>query len=88
MKLPDFKTEEGEIRFWERHSIGDYWEDLLESKDTFKRPKLKPVSIKFDPLVLQKVKMLAKKRSLSYSAYNKISASKGIEDEMTHRSSR
>ena len=31
MKLPDFKTEEEEIRFWERHSIGDYWEDLLES---------------------------------------------------------
>jgi uncharacterized protein YbcV (DUF1398 family) len=67
--LPDFKTEEEEIRFWERHSIEDYWEDLLESNDTFKRPKLKPVSIKFDPLVLQKVKMLAKKRSISYSAY-------------------
>jgi hypothetical protein len=25
MKLPDFKTEKEEIRFWERHSIGDYW---------------------------------------------------------------
>jgi hypothetical protein len=69
MKLPDFKTAKKEIRFWERNSIGNYWEDLLESKDTFKRPKLKAVSIKFDPLVLQKVKMLAKKRSLPYSAY-------------------
>jgi len=25
MKLPDFKTKKEEIRFWERHSIGDYW---------------------------------------------------------------
>ncbi len=85
MKLPDFKTAKEEIRFWERNSIGDYWEDLLESKDIFKRPKLKPVSIKFDPLVLQKVKMLAKKRSLSYSAYIRYLLAKGIEDEMTHK---
>ena len=35
MKLPDFKTAKEEIRFWERNSIGDYWEDLLESKDIF-----------------------------------------------------
>ena len=88
MKFPDFKTAKEEIRFWERNSIGDYWEDLLESKDTFKRPKLKPVSIKFDPLVLQKVKMLAKKRSLSYSAYIRYLLAKGIENEMTHKSSR
>jgi hypothetical protein len=36
MKLPDFKTKEEEIKFWERHSIGDFWEDLSESNDTFK----------------------------------------------------
>jgi len=88
MKLPDFKTEEEEIKFWERHSIGDYWEDLSESNDTFKRPKLKPVTIKFDPLVLQKVKMLANKRGLAYSAYIRYLLAKSIEDEMTHRSSR
>ncbi len=76
MKLPDFKTKEEEIRFWERHSIGDYWEDLLESNDTFKRPKLKPVSIKFDPLVLQKVKMLAKKEEPVLQRIYKISACK------------
>ncbi len=28
MKLPDFKTEEDEARFRERHSVADYWEDL------------------------------------------------------------
>lgn len=69
MKLLDIKTERGETQFWETHLIADYWEDLKESDDTFKRPTLTPVTIRFDPLVLKKIKMLAKKRSLSCNAY-------------------
>jgi hypothetical protein len=42
MKLPDFKSESEEIKFWEKHSIADYWEDLKESDESFKRPKLTP----------------------------------------------
>ena len=85
MKLPDFKTEEEEIKYWKKHSIADYWADLKESNDMFKRPKLKPVTIKFDPLVLKKIKMLAKKRGISYNAYIRYLLSKSIEDEMTHK---
>ncbi len=88
MKLPDFKTEEEEIKFWEKNSIGDYGEDLSESDDTFKRPKMKPVTIKFDPIVLKRVKMPPKKRGLPYSAYIGYLLAKSIEDEMTRRSSR
>jgi hypothetical protein len=40
-KLPIFKTREDEIRFWEKHSISEYWGELEESIDTFKRPRLK-----------------------------------------------
>ena len=88
MKLPDFKTEEEEIKFWQKHSIGNYWTDLKESDDTFKRPKLTPVTIKFDPLVLKKIKMLAKKRGISYNAYIRYLLSKSIEVEMIHKSLR
>ena len=88
MKMLDFTTEEEEMKFWEKHSIGDYWEDLAECSDTFKRPKLKPVTLKFDPLVLQKVKMLAKKRGLPYGAYIRYLLAKSIEDEMIRKSSR
>ncbi len=35
MKLPDFKSESEEIKFWEKHSIADYWEDLKESDSCF-----------------------------------------------------
>ena len=46
MKLPEFKTEAQERKFWEKHSIADYWKDLRDSDDRFKRPKLTPVTIK------------------------------------------
>lgn len=85
MKLPEFKTEKLEKKFWEKHSIADYWEDLKSSDDTFKRPKLTPVTIKFDPLVLKKIKMLARKRGISYNAYIRYLLARGIEDEMIHR---
>lgn len=84
-KLPTFKTQEEEIRFWETHSIAEYWEDLDESADTFERPKLTPVTLKFDPLVLKKLKMLARKRGISYNAYIRLLLAKGVEKEILQK---
>ena len=85
MKIPHFKTEEEERKFWDGHSIADYWDDLSESDDTFKRPKLTPVTLKFDPLVLKKIKMLARKRGISYNAYIRYLLAKSIEDDMPRK---
>jgi predicted DNA binding CopG/RHH family protein len=82
-KIPEFKTEHEEAAFWEKHSIGDYWSDLQESSDVFKRPKLTPVTLKFDPLVLKKIKMLARKRGLSYNAYIRYLLAKSVESDIT-----
>jgi len=84
MRLPEFKTEEEERKFWEDHSVADYWEDLKESNDVFKRPKLTPVTLKFDPLTLKKIKMLARKRGISYNAYIRYLLSKSVEEEIAH----
>jgi predicted DNA binding CopG/RHH family protein len=81
-KLPKFKTQEEEITFWEKHSIAEYWDELKESSDTFKRPKLMPVTLKFDPLVLKKLKMLARKRGVSYNAYIRLLLAKSVEKEI------
>jgi predicted HicB family RNase H-like nuclease len=81
-KLPTFKRPEEEIRFWEKHSISEYWEELEESTDTFERPRLTPVTLKFDPLVLKKLKMLARKRGVSYNAYIRLLLAKGVEKEI------
>jgi hypothetical protein len=81
-KLPTFKTQEEEIRFWDKHSISEYWGELEESTDTFERPRLTPVTLKFDPLVLKKLKMLARKRGVSYNAYIRLLLAKGVEKEI------
>lgn len=81
-KLPKFKTAEEETKFWKKHSIAEYWGELAESADTFRRPKLTPVTLKFDPLLLKKLKMLARKRGVSYSAYIRLLLAKGVEKEM------
>jgi hypothetical protein len=81
-KLPTFKTQEEEISFWNKHSISEYWGELEESADSFKRPRLTPVTLKFDPLVLKKLKMLARKRGVSYSAYIRLLLAKGVEKEI------
>lgn len=85
MKIPHLKTEQEERKFWENHSIADYWDDLSESDDTFKRPKLTPVTLKFDPLVLKKIKMLARKRGISYNAYIRYLLARSIEDDMPRK---
>jgi predicted DNA binding CopG/RHH family protein len=80
--LPEFKTREEEIAFWENRSIANYWDELEESRDLFKRPKLTPVTLKFDPLVLKKIKMLASKRGISYNAYIRYLVAKSVEKEI------
>ena len=81
-KLPTFKTQEEEISFWDKHSISEYWGELEESTDTLERPRLTPVTLKFDPLVLKKLKMLARKRGVSYNAYIRLLLAKGVEKEI------
>lgn len=81
-KLPVFKTQEEEVKFWGKHSISEYWEDLEESTEIFNRPGLTPVTLKFDPLVLKKLKMLARKRGISYNAYIRLLLAKGVEKEI------
>ena len=54
MSFPTFlKQDVLKIKFWEKHSIADYWDGFEEGKDLFKRAKLTPVTLKFDPLVLK-----------------------------------
>ena len=68
--------------------ICNYFKDLKESDDTFKRLKLTPVTIRFDLLFLKKIKMLANKSGISYNAYIRYLLAKSIEVEMIHKSLR
>ena len=81
-KIPEFKSKEEEREFWATHSSADYWDDLEECDDTFKRPKLKSISLKLDPNLLERIRVVAHKRGLSYNAMIRYILSKGIEREI------
>jgi len=81
-KIPKFKGEKEEREFWDTHSSADYWDDMQECDDVFKRPKLKSVSLKIDPHMLEKIKFVAHKRGLSYNALIRYLISKGLEGEL------
>jgi predicted DNA binding CopG/RHH family protein len=81
-ELPALKSEKAEREFWKTHSVADYWDDLQECSDTLKRPKLLPVTVKFDPILLKKIRMLAKKRGISYNAYIRYLLAKGVESDL------
>jgi len=81
-KIPEFKTKKEEREFWETHSSADYWGDMEECDDTFKKPKLQSISLKLDPGLLKRIRLIAHKRGLSYNAMIRYLLSKGIEREI------
>jgi len=81
-KIPEFKSKKEEREFWATHSSADYWDDLEVCDDTFKRPKLKSISLKIDPGLLERIRVVASKRGLSYNAMIRYLLSKGIEREI------
>jgi vacuolar-type H+-ATPase subunit C/Vma6 len=81
-KIPEFKATKEEREFWSAHSSADYWDDMEKSEDRFKRSKLKPISLKLDPNLLEKIRVVAHKRGLSYNAMIRYLLSKGIEREI------
>ncbi|MBM4334047.1 MAG: hypothetical protein FJ117_22995 [Deltaproteobacteria bacterium] len=80
--MPEFKTKKEERDFWETHSSVDYWDDMEECDDSFKRLKLKSISLKLDPGLLKRIRIIAHKRGLSYNAMIRYLLSKGIEREI------
>jgi len=81
MKVPRLKVEKEMASFFDTHSLADYIEDTEECDDVFTRPKLMPVSLKMDPNFVKKLKIMAKRRGISYNAYIRYLLSKGLEEE-------
>jgi predicted DNA binding CopG/RHH family protein len=81
MKVPKFKDEKEMAEFFDTHSLADYVESMEKCDDIFIRPKLIPVSLKMDPNLIKKLKMMAKRRGISYNAYIRYLLSKGLEKE-------
>ena len=81
-KIPKFKKKEDIAEFWDSHDFTDFVKDTEECDDTFVRPILKPTSLRLDPLMLKKIKALARKKGLAYNAYIRILLAKAFNEEI------
>ena len=73
-KIPPFKNENEENKFWDTHDLTDYF-DMSQAKFvTF--PNLKPstqtISLRLPQGLLDRIKVLANKRDVPYQSFIKM----------------
>ena len=85
-KIPKFKSESEERRFWQKHDSSEYvdWSDA----ENVVMPKLKPstrsISIRLPESMIEELKVLANKRDVPYQSLLKIYISERIDAELHH----
>jgi predicted DNA binding CopG/RHH family protein len=85
-KLPKFKSEAEERRFWLTHDSSGYL-DWSEAENVA-MPKLKPstrtISLRLPQPMLEELKILANKRDVPYQSLLKVFLSERIDEELHH----
>lgn len=83
-KIPDFKGEAQEHKFWSENDSTDYID--WEKADTVTLPKLKPslktISIRLPEIMIEELKILANKRDVPYQSLMKMFIAERIEQEL------
>ena len=85
-KIPKFKSEVEERRFWQQHDSSEYldWTDAEEVILPRLKPSSRKISIRLPESMLEELKVLANKRDVPYQSLLKIFLSERIETEL-HR---
>ena len=82
-KIPKFKTEDEERKFWEEHdstSFIDWSKSDVLNFDNLK-PSVKSISLRLPESLLGKIKILANKKDVPYQTLMKIFLSERVDQE-------
>ena len=71
-RIPKFKSEEEERRFWETHEIIPYEPGLKKVRITFSKPRKRLISLRLDETQLARLKELASKKGIGYQTMIRI----------------
>jgi len=82
-KVPNFKTEDQERKFWSKNDVTDFFD--IKSGKKINLPKLKPstqtISIRLPEDLLEEIKVLANKRDVPYQSLIKILLRESFDDD-------
>jgi len=83
-KLPKFKTEKEERRFWQSHDSTEYidWSDAKEVNLSKLKPSTRTISVRLPESMLEALKVLANKRDVPYQSLLKVFLSERIAAEL------
>ena len=85
-KIPKFKTEAQERRFWQTHDSSQYvdWSEGEEVVLPNLKPSTRTISLRLPESMLEELKLLANKRDVPYQSLLKIFLSERIDSELRH----
>lgn len=82
-KIPNFKNEYEEIKFWDSHDATDYFDFDNPIKLDFSnlKPSTAKVTLRLPQMLLDDLKMMANTRDVPYQSLMKILLSEKIEEQ-------
>jgi len=92
-KIPKFKTEKEEAKFWATHSVADFWEDLeepekkielseeLKQKILKRRETKKLLTIRLNEEHIESAKKIARQKAIGYQTLMRMWIVEGINKE-------
>ncbi|MBI5562900.1 MAG: BrnA antitoxin family protein [Deltaproteobacteria bacterium] len=86
-KIPEFKSEDEERRFWASHDSTGYvdWKRAKRVVLPELKPSLKTISLRLPASMLAELKLLANKRDVPYQSLMKVFLSERIGEELKPR---
>jgi len=83
-KLPKFKNEAHERRFWQEHDSSEYmdWSDAKEAALPKLKPSTRTISLRLSESTIEELKILANKRDVPYQSLLKVFLSERIAAEL------
>jgi predicted DNA binding CopG/RHH family protein len=82
-KIPEFRSEESERRFWAKHDSTEFidWSNAVRRKLPTLKPSLRTISIRLPVSMIEDLKVLANKRDVPYQSLLKIFLAERLEQE-------
>jgi len=83
-KIPKFKTEAAEQKFWAKHDSTEYvdWSKAKRTVFPNLKPSTKTISLRLPETMLEELKVLANRRDVPYQSLLKVFLSERIDSEM------
>ena len=83
-KIPKFKNEAEERRFWQKNDSADYidWSDAEEAVFSRLKPTTRTISVRLPESMIEELKLLANKKDVPYQSLLKIYLAERIDAEI------